>query len=759
MSQSCTPKGYITSGWLSVYRKKLGKPVNLNDTFSDSGGQMEFWSIGERSEIYAKVPPVDTGCWYLTLNLRSPWRGSQVPEKLEISVNDHRLQDFEIHPDVAMEKLLEIPSEWIDDDRGIRIVLSTPDASSRQEEIRNLDNDQVLGVELSALALYQDRSAYLNEIEGRFNAAVNTRDELMDRKNQPMDDRGELVDKARRTLNTLESTGNVSDEIIHKISSFLKDPYVLARHQYEFDFGNEYFNDNYEKLRDGRVSHGFRSWEKSLVDFHAGVVSAGNRAFLKSRSHAELNTLAEGEDPLLELAERLTFCPKKLKKLKDLNDHFNNLEALVGRDRLESIPPALEIEMSSYCNYACVMCGRSWMSFHFNRQSNSQLAILLPALPYINYVTIAGVGENTTSDRLLVLAKLLETFKVKCRIFTNGSMIHKQLDALGRFSKVCISFDGGNAESFETQRRGANFDKVIDNVKKLRAHAPEIDLAFSVVVSRINLGELEKIVLIAADAGVNHVAFSPVWHDSEMQLHPSDQEVYQDGIDAASVVANKHGITIQNNVIPEDFKIMDDKPLDREVVLKAFNGLDKPSNQTPSMEKVEELFSAVDFDYYPNAEFLPGNSWPAAPKNVPQLEPWIESDFDFEFNLDDAIEQCEKKIQILESEIKELPEGTIKIPYCLSIWKYTYTKANSKNRLCPQTNIDVGNIAIEWFKNVTNSDRNREFRRSMFEEEKHPICGSCLDPFRRWGHASAVDSANKLNLEIEDLSKYSTSFK
>src|SRR5262249_7668088 len=148
------------------------------------------------------------------------------------------------------------------------------------------------------------------------------------------------------------------------------------------------------------------------------------------------------------------YSESELIELKEKNELLNDLEILLRRENLSSVPPALEIEMTSACNYSCVMCGRSYLQFHFTRQTNTQLAELLPILPFVKHVTVAGVGENTMSDRLGVLATMLEKFRVESRIFTNGSLIHRQLEALSKFTKVCVSFDGANAETFGVQRRG-----------------------------------------------------------------------------------------------------------------------------------------------------------------------------------------------------------------------------------------------------------------------------------------------------------------
>ncbi|WP_143735730.1 radical SAM protein [Microbulbifer mangrovi] len=755
LATTIPPQNYLQSGWLTVSRPVLGEPGQISNMIHPGSGQLEKWSTGDFAHLSLNFPNVITECWYLTLNLRSPWRGQSNSEKIVIYVNDRPLPAFRVDSDIAKQKLLEIPSAWVEQDGSVNLRIETPNASDEQGEIAHLPDEIRLGVELSALTLYKNKEQYLQTIERSYVDARLVRDEILDRGDLPLDDRGELIDKARRTLEIVENSDLYAPIVEEKIRSILQDPYILTSQQYEFVFDKLYFDENYQKIREGDIFQSFKSWSDELQAFHASVVNAGNRAFLNDGQHKKLETIDPDEDRLLILTRRLKFSSRKLKQLKLLNDQLNNLEILLKRDHLESIPPALEIEMSSYCNYACVMCGRSWLTFHFNRQSNDQLALLLPILPFLNHVTIAGVGENTTSDRLLVWAMLLEKFQIESRIFTNGSMIHRQLDALSRFSKVCISFDGGFADSFEAQRRGANFELVVRNAKLLRAKAPKIEMAFSVVVSRFNIDELGRIIEIAGDIGINHVAFSPVWHDSGMRLRPSDSSRFQSNLSEALKLAKKYRIEIQNNVIPEDFCVAEDQPLDRNALFEEFSELSKPSNQTLSVKQIEENFQKLNFNYYPDPEILPGKKWPPAPDTTPQLKQWIKPSYEFNFDLNSEIQKLKNKIKELNLQLKN--QDDIKIPYCLSIWKYTYAKASGKNKLCPQTDIDVGNIVTDGITSTINSSRNRKFKNTMFGGDLEPICKTCLDPYRRWGHDSILSFCKKMKIIPEDLSSYSES--
>ena len=130
LSKTCIPKDYIQSGWISIYRNKIGKPADYEDDTLEVGGQLEHWSTADKAEIKAVLPPSKTECWFLILNLRSAFRLGKDIETLRVNVNGYQVQDFSIKSDSARETLIEIPSSWLNEINEVLITLSTPDAIS-----------------------------------------------------------------------------------------------------------------------------------------------------------------------------------------------------------------------------------------------------------------------------------------------------------------------------------------------------------------------------------------------------------------------------------------------------------------------------------------------------------------------------------------------------------------------------------------------------------------------------------------------------
>jgi MoaA/NifB/PqqE/SkfB family radical SAM enzyme len=611
----------------------------------------------------------------------------------------------------------------------------------------------VIGVELSSAAIFASLDEYLASIQREYDAACHIRNDLLSRGLQELTDRGELLDTAQITLSVIKEKQSAYKNIGSKLNHFINDPYVLAKQDTRISFDKEYYDDFYESLKEGHIHEAIRDWVRQLEAFNRAVIDIGNKEF----SLPGFNL--KKDDPFIQRLSDLSISSDKLLILKERNARLNDLEMLLQKATISSIPPSMEIEMTSACNYHCVMCGRSYHKFQRTAQNDSKLDKLLSVLPYVKHVTVAGVGENTMSDRLVALAWMLQKFDCDSRIFTNGSLIHRQLEALSLFKKVCISFDGAKAETFETQRRGSHFNRVIRNIKILRKRAPSITMAFSVVVSRLNLDEIPDIIRIGEKLGINAIALSPVEHIPELLLKKSDISLFKTVLSESVSIAFDAGITLENNIGEENFASCDDSPRDKLKLLQHFQSLALPGVTKKSKKELISEFDQLNFYYHPSESIHPNNKWPDITKVVNIIETATltlqeSEDFIFDFDIDLEIARINDEIERLTDDIKVKKNNElVTIPYCLSIWKYSYIKANGKARLCPQRNVDAGNIINEGLKSTINSDTNKAFRASMFDVKKlHDHCKVCLDQYRRWDIQNVLRICEDLEINPQNLS-------
>jgi MoaA/NifB/PqqE/SkfB family radical SAM enzyme len=180
----------------------------------------------------------------------------------------------------------------------------------------------------------------------------------------------------------------------------------------------------------------------------------------------------------------------------------------------------LEMDITSRCNIRCVMCYHS-----FDEYAHSK-AVLLPVetfdalagalLPRAHTLTLSLGSEPTSSPYFLPILRSAARHAVpNLTFFTNGTLLHDPVIAAiieTNVTEICISVDGATAATYEAIRRGACFDQVIGNVRRLVAARaargrPEPRLRFDVVMMKRNVHELPALVELAASLGVDAINF------------------------------------------------------------------------------------------------------------------------------------------------------------------------------------------------------------------------------------------------------------
>lgn len=180
----------------------------------------------------------------------------------------------------------------------------------------------------------------------------------------------------------------------------------------------------------------------------------------------------------------------------------------------------VELDITSRCNIRCVMCYHS-----FDEYARSK-AVLLPVetfdalaralLPRAHTLTLSLGSEPTTSPYFVPILRSAAAHAVpNLTFFTNGTLLHDATIAAiieTNVTQICVSIDGATAPTYEAIRRGACFDEVIGNVRRLVAARtargrPEPRLRFDVVMMKRNIHELPALVELAASLGVDAIHF------------------------------------------------------------------------------------------------------------------------------------------------------------------------------------------------------------------------------------------------------------
>lgn len=251
-----------------------------------------------------------------------------------------------------------------------------------------------------------------------------------------------------------------------------------------------------------------------------------------------------------------------------------------------------QVETSSACNLACVMC--PWKGLRAQTQDGGLMdasvwAALRPHLGNVAEIDFSGGGEPLLHPELA--DRIAEAKRAGCRagFLTNGSLLDEAAASRALAAGVdwiAFSADGARAETFETIRRGARFETFRENVRRLAAmrvgRVPRI--LFNFVMMRSNVAELEDIVRLAAELGVDQVNFKQcdvIRGEEERKLGlfatKAGREVrrLQKALAKARKLARKLGLeTTAFAFVPDEMPVCDQDP--RSSVFVRYDGRVSP---------------------------------------------------------------------------------------------------------------------------------------------------------------------------------------
>jgi len=179
-------------------------------------------------------------------------------------------------------------------------------------------------------------------------------------------------------------------------------------------------------------------------------------------------------------------CTKCFKQIKAGNYENSLLAAFHNKEMTSNniFPLMLEFEMSSICNYECIMCGGDWSSaIRKNREKRSPLISpydekfleqLAMFAPYLKYARFLG-GEPFATPLYYKIWDMLYKYtpNININITTNGSIFNQNvIDLFNRYNDVtlCISIDSLNPETYNFIRRNGDLNRVLTNINSIREY-------------------------------------------------------------------------------------------------------------------------------------------------------------------------------------------------------------------------------------------------------------------------------------------------
>ena len=237
------------------------------------------------------------------------------------------------------------------------------------------------------------------------------------------------------------------------------------------------------------------------------------------------------------------------------NQKQNTLEADTGAAILTSYPRRIVCELTNACNLSCIMCGRNAWDFHLTQFKLEWLQKISDVLNYVEEVTLMGWGEPTVHPQFSEFLAYLNNYPVKKYFCTNGMKLGDLIDDIFEYHVdiIAISLDGSNKETNDRIRKGADFNKIVETLRRIVSIKRERGLDypymnFVFTAMEDNYYQIPEMVDLAAEIGLDEVKvvyFTSFRDDLDAQTLMGKQERVRDIFDIASKKADEYGIQIK----------------------------------------------------------------------------------------------------------------------------------------------------------------------------------------------------------------------
>jgi len=216
----------------------------------------------------------------------------------------------------------------------------------------------------------------------------------------------------------------------------------------------------------------------------------------------------------------------KLKEPRRVANYIGTqLAYLLKLTRVPFTPPRIDLEPNNTCNLRCRHCQVTHWSKPAVHLDMPAFNRVLDQFPGLLSIKLQGMGEPFLNRELVAMLREGEKRGISMQFITNGTVLDPtaagQLLTLQR-THIGFSLDGATAETFQSIRTGASFDKVVANIRELtRRRGKRIYPMISVtaVVTSINLHEIPALVRLAKELGVDSINLQTAltnWGKQEM---------------------------------------------------------------------------------------------------------------------------------------------------------------------------------------------------------------------------------------------------
>jgi len=240
------------------------------------------------------------------------------------------------------------------------------------------------------------------------------------------------------------------------------------------------------------------------------------------------------------------------------NKKLNQLEIEQKKTILQSKVTSMVVTLTTRCNLSCIMCEEIKIPWDIPERTTKEIIALFPYLEQIIWQGGEVLILDYFKDFLEEARKHPHLYQ---SIITNGLAITDELlPMLVRDNmELTFSIDAATKQLYESIRRKANFDLLLENIKlvnaaRKRQQLTNMSFRMHVVVMNSNYHELEKFIDFAKEHGFDGLHLMPIWGNIEGEenifLHKNKKalDYIKDNIARVEEKARHYQINLLNSL-------------------------------------------------------------------------------------------------------------------------------------------------------------------------------------------------------------------
>ena len=231
------------------------------------------------------------------------------------------------------------------------------------------------------------------------------------------------------------------------------------------------------------------------------------------------------------------------------NNSYKQMHACFSSTTNHICPEKLYLDITEDCNLYCRMCRENLCIKGKTMDIELFKRVVDETIPYVKSYSLFNWGEPLLVKDFKQRVRYINQHKKADTILdisTNGMLLS---DDMIKFLSdenviVTVSFDGAKKETFESIRRGANFERICDNVERLAklykgntfVHAPGIYVS----IQKDNVNQLNDIAKLAHELGIKRMGFGLV--TSPQEYAPEINDALREEIENTAKFLDEYGM-------------------------------------------------------------------------------------------------------------------------------------------------------------------------------------------------------------------------